>query len=191
MGKQAVPPPEPSLLENTTVLFFALAAAGMAGAYLTKQNGMATASLTLAAAASFATLEGADALVKSSIGQSIVAGGQGAVTVILFATPAAEMTVTAKKVLGGHVVAAACALAQMAALPSALAFASKTVLVGAIIAASKAADTVHPPACAFGLLFYGASKGWYDTVGPLVGCALLIGCQQVWLGMPGPKRKRA
>ena len=76
-----------------------------------------------------------------------------AVAVILFATPPKNAKATAYSVLGGHLIAAIAALLQLAVLPAAVAFAAKTVIVSLVVLGMKLADAVHPPACAFAMLF--------------------------------------
>jgi len=151
----------------------------------------AVAALTLGAAASFATLEAANLFVFLPAGFNAVAGGHAAVTAILFCMPPKTATATAYNVLGGHALAALAGVAQLAALPASLAFASKTLITVAIVLAMKSFDAVHPPAAAFGFLAVAGNKGLVDAVGPLLGCAVLIACQQLWLQLPGPKAKAA
>ena len=107
-----------------------------------------------------------------------------AVTAILFATPPKDLKATAWSVLGGHVVAVLVALLQLGVLPVEAAFAAKTVIVSLVVLAMKLADAVHPPACAFAFLFVMGKQGPWDAAGPLIGCAILICCQQALLQLP-------
>ena len=55
------------------------------------------------------------------------------------------------------------------------------------VGAQKALGAVHPPAVA--MAFIWATSGQDDPlkgVGPLIGCAILVVCQQVWLELTGP-----
>ena len=70
-----------------------------------------------------------------------------------------------------------------------MAFASKIITVGLGVLAMKSADAVHPPACAFALAFVGGNKTAMFAAGPLIGCAVLIACQRVWLALPAPAEK--
>ena len=179
------PPPEPPL-----VLYFgALAAACLVGAYITKQAGSASLSIGLGAAFAFSVLEALDlAVVKPNLGVSCFYPGHAPVTVILFAMPAAPAAATAFKVLGGHcaITATSYLLVAMKANLEMLAFASKVLTVGLGVFAMKTADAVHPPAAAFALAFVGGSKDPTFAIGPLIGCAILIACQRVWLELPAP-----
>mmetsp|Transcript_43479 Transcript_43479/g.98278 ORF Transcript_43479/g.98278 Transcript_43479/m.98278 type:complete len:214 (-) Transcript_43479:472-1113(-) len=175
-----VPPPAPvwPLLAG-----FALLAA-TAGALAKRQSLSGTAISCLGAAASFATLEALDAGLFKPMGFGCVSGPHAAVAVILFATPPKNAKATAYSVLGGHLIAAIAALLQLAVLPAAVAFAAKTVIVSLVVLGMKLADAVHPPACAFAMLFVVGKQGPMDVIGPLIGCGILVACQQVWLKLP-------
>lgn len=170
---------------STLVQFGALAAA-CAGAGVFVKGVPPFVTAALGAAFAFSVLEVADQFIP----YPIVAGGHAAVTAILFATPPKSATATATAVLGGHVIAAGVALAQTKLLPEAAAFAVKTLVVMLAVGAQKAADAVHPPACA--LAFAWATSKQTDPLallGPLIGCAVLIGCQQAWVQMTAAPAK--
>ena len=140
----------------------------------------------LGSAFAFASLEVANHFIP----YPIVAGGHAAITAILFASPAkgAPAATHVRGVLGGHVIAAGVAIGLAKALPEAAAFATKTVIVTLVIGAQSVAGALHPPACA--LAFVWATTKETDPmklVGPLIGCAVLIVCQQVWLVLTAPK----
>ena len=141
----------------------------------------------LGAAFAFSCLEVANHFIP----HPLVAGGHAAIAAILFASPAkgAPAATHVRGVLGGHVIAAGVAIGLAKALPEAAAFATKTVIVTLVIGAQSAAGALHPPACA--LAFVWATTKETDPmklVGPLIGCAVLIVCQQVWLVLT-PKAK--
>ena len=167
-------------------MFLAIAAACLVGAAVSKQVGMAAPSVALGAAFAFAALEAIELLAKPALGFGLFYPGHAPVTVILFATPAKPAQATAYGVLGGHVAATLASLAQLYAMPETIAFATKTITVGLAVLAMKLGDAVHPPAAAFALAFVGGSKTPMFAAGPLIGCVVLIACQQVWLALPAP-----
>ena len=185
--KKAEPAPTPEPLMSTEINFLVVAVACLVGAAAAKQMGIAPATVALGAAFAFAMLEAADLmLVKPYLGLSAFYPGHAPVTCILFAMPSKPATATAYGVLGGHVAATLSALAQVDFMPEALAFATKVITVGLAVGAMKVGDAVHPPACAFALAFVGGSKGPMFAAGPLIGCAILIASQRIWLALPAP-----
>lgn len=172
------------------VPYFAIAAAfALVGAYVTKQAGLAPVSTALGAAFAFAMLEAVDVAIKPTAGFSAFYPGHAPVAVILFAMPPKPATATAFAVFGGHVLVTLTSLLQLYLLPASLMFASKIFTVGLGILAMKSADAVHPPACAFALAFVGGNKTADFAQGPLIGCAVLIACQRIWLALPAPAEK--
>lgn len=170
---------------EVTACYVAVAVASLLGALVAKQAGIAPLSTALGAAFAFSFLEALDvAVVKPYLGFSSFYPGHAPVAVILFAMPTKTATATAFAVLGGHVLVTLTGLIQLTLLPTSLSFATKIVTVFMGIFAMKAADAVHPPACAFALAFVGGNKSAVDAVGPLIGCAVLILCQRVWLSLP-------
>ena len=175
-SKSAPPPPPP-----TWPYFLAIAVAALAGGQLVKglPDWVGNA---LGAAFAFSILEAVSA--SSIIPYPIVAGGHAAVTAILFATPPKTAIDTARAVLGGHVIAASMALALAHGLPEAAGFAIKTVIVTLAVGAQKAAGAVHPPACALAFMWAtSAETSPYKLIGPLIGCSVLIVCQQAWVAL--------
>merc|ERR1719183_2155044 len=172
---KAAPPPAPP---PNWPYFVAIAAAAVVVGQLVK--GLPPfVGTALGAAFAFSVLEAADTFIP----YPIVTGGHAAVTAILFATPlkSAPVAAVAKGVIGGHVIAAGAAIGLAMGLPQSAAFAIKTVIVTLAVGAQSAAAAVHPPACA--LAFVWATTAETDAtklVGPLIGCAVLIACQQVW-----------
>lgn len=175
---------------KTWPYFTAIAGLALIIAAIAKLRGLSVISSTSGAAASFAALELFDELVsKPKLGFSCFAGGHFAVTVILFATPAKTAKQTAYAVIGGHVLASAVALLHLAALPDVAAFMTKIVLGSAVVAVMSFSGAVHPPACAFAFALVSGNKGVDFTYGPILGCCVLVACQQVWLALPGGKAK--
>ena len=181
-AKAEPPPPEPPL-----VLYFgALAAACLVGAYITKQAGSASLSIGLGAAFAFSVLEALDlAVVKPNLGVSCFYPGHAPVTVILFAMPAAPAAATFK-VLGLRYHRDVVPSRRDEGEPRDARLRVEVLTVGLGVFAMKTANAVHPPAAAFALAFVGVSKDTTFAIGPLIGCAILIACQRVWLELPAP-----
>ncbi len=171
--------------------FIAVAAVAAVAGVATAGRGVpAFVVSAMGAAFAFSSLEVANHFIP----YPIVAGGHAAITAILFASPAkgASAATHLRGVLGGHVIAGGLAIGLAKALPEAAAFATKTVIVTLVIGAQSAAGALHPPACA--LAFVWATTKETDPmklVGPLIGCAVLIVCQQVWLVLTAPKAPAA
>ena len=128
------------------------------------------------AAAAFACLEAADSFIP----YPIVSGPHAAVVAILFAMPAKPLQDTLIGVLGGHIVAAGMAVAQVKFLPAAAVPMAKTIIVALAVGAQKMTGAVHPPAC--GVAFVWATSGQDDPM-KLAGRSsgtILIVVQQAW-----------
>lgn len=171
-------------MTDNAQLFAAAASVCLAVGIATKSSSLpAYVGSALGAAFAFSVLE----LAAGSIPYPILAGPHAAVAAILFAAPAKGMKDTAVAVLGGHLVAMGIALLQVKYLPAQAAFAAKTIVVMLAVGAQKALGAVHPPAVA--VAFIWATSGQDDplkVVGPLIGCAILVVCQQVWLKLTVP-----
>lgn len=176
------------MLEQSIVYFAATAAAALVVAAIAKQIGIASLSITAGAVFAFAVLEAVDlGAVKPHLGFSAVYPGHAPVTAILFAMPSKPAIATAFGVMGGHVVVTLTSLAQLylqPLMPETVAFAQRLMTVGAAVLGMSATSAVHPPAAGFALAFVGGNKGPMDTAGPLIGCAILIFCQRIWLVLP-------
>ena len=117
---------------------------------------------------------------------TVVSRAASPVAVILFAMPSKPAQATAYGVIGGHIAVTLTSVAQLYVMPEQLAFATKIITVGLAVLAMKMGEAVHPPACAFALAFVGGNKGPMFAIGPLIGCAILIACQRIWLALPAP-----
>ena len=99
----------------------------------------------LGAAAGFAALELADALVFKPQGVSCLCPPLGAVAVLLFSLPVAPAS-QPKSVLGGHILSTLIALAVVHFIPPEYAIVAKGTAVAASIGVMKVTGTTHPPA---------------------------------------------
>uniref|UniRef100_A0A7S2DC71 HPP transmembrane region domain-containing protein n=1 Tax=Haptolina brevifila TaxID=156173 RepID=A0A7S2DC71_9EUKA len=185
MGR-TTPIPAPPMDEISPLMIFAglavaCTAIGVAGSALPSY-----AKAALGVATAFAVLEVANELIP----YPLIGAPHAAVATVLFAAPSKPLQETALTVIGGHIIAVALAVLQVKFLPAAAAALVKTLVVALSVGAQKATGTVHPPAVA--MAFVWATTGNNDplkAIGPLIGCSVLIGVQQLWIVLTSSKAK--